>query len=270
MNQTFNLHRFVLMVKLEFTEKGKNYLLMAGLLIVLLLLMLTPIALYNEPSGFREALHYMALFMIVLFGSSLYTGSGLTQYTTTDTGIAALMIPASRTEKFLSSLIANLIFIVPFLIFYAQLHYFTIDLANEKSASNAYKYSHINPDYLRYFTYFYFAMHSFVFLGSIHFAKSSYIKTAIIIVVICLVGFFLHVYLANAFTSRPTKINTLPLAGWQVWTYDIRGNSVMHQNTKFYHVMFSDNIYILIQAFPVFLTLAFWYAAFLKLKEKQI
>jgi hypothetical protein len=270
MNQTFNLHRFVLMMKLELAEKGKNYLLMAALLVVLVLIMLTPIAMYTEPSGFREALHYMALFMIMLFGSSLYTGSALTQYTTISTGMAALMVPASRVEKFLSSLVVNLLFIVPFLIFFVQLHYFTIDIANEKSLSSAHKYSYINIDNLRYFTYFYFAMHSFVFLGSIHFAKSAYIKTAIIIVVICLSGFFLHIYLANTFTSYPTKINTLPLAGWQVWTYDIQGTRVMHQNTRFYHVMFPDKIYMLVQLFPVFLTLAFWYAAFLKLKEKQI
>ena len=71
MNQTFNLHRFVLMMKLELVEKGKNNLMMAALLVVLLLIMLVPIALYDEPHGFREGLHYMALFMIMLFGSSL-------------------------------------------------------------------------------------------------------------------------------------------------------------------------------------------------------
>lgn len=269
MNQTFNLHRFVLMMKLELVEKGKNNLMMAALLVVLLLIMLVPIALYDEPHGFREALHYMALFMIMLFGSSLYSGSALSQYTNTSTGMAALMIPASRTEKFLSVLIANLLFVVPFLIFYVQLHYFTIDIANAKSASTAYKYSYIKLDYLRYFVYFYFAMHSFIFLGSIHFAKSAYIKTAIILTVICIAGFVLHIYLANVFTSYPMKNNTLPF-GWQISTFEFRGNQVIHENTKSYHVMFPPNIYGLVQLFPVFLTLAFWYASFLKLKEKQI
>jgi hypothetical protein len=270
MNQTFNLHRFALIMKLDFIEKGKTYLLMAALLVTILLIMMVPIALYDEPSGFREALHYMALFMIMLFGSSLYTGSALTQYTSTSTGMAALMIPASTTEKFLSSLVSNLLFIVLLLVFYVQLHYFTIDTANEKSLSTAYKYKYISIDYLRYFVYFYFAMHSFFFLGSIHFTKASYIKTAAIVVCICLSGFILHLYLANTFTSYPTKINTLPLSGWQIWAYDIQGRTVLHENTKHYHVMFPANIYILIQAFPVFLTLAFWYVSFLKLKEKQI
>lgn len=270
MNQTFDIHRFVTMIKLDMAERGKNYLGLAALLAVSLLFMLVPIALYREQNGLREALHYMALFMIVLFGSSLYTSSALSQYSASSTGISALMVPASRLEKFLSSLLFNLIFIVTFLTFFTQLHYLTIDIANANMINPNYQYTYINIDYLRYLAYFYFIMHSVVFLGSIYFPKSSYVKTASLFLLTCLFLFVLHVVLVNNFTSYPDKTQTLPWAGWRVWNFHIEGVTVFQQDTEFYHVEFPYGIYILMQVFAVLLAVGFWAVAYLQLKEKQL
>jgi hypothetical protein len=77
MNQTFNIHRFTLMLRLDWADKGKNYLLMACVLISCLLILMVPVALSDEYGNFREVLHYFALIMILLLGGSLYTSNAL-------------------------------------------------------------------------------------------------------------------------------------------------------------------------------------------------
>jgi hypothetical protein len=269
MNQTFDIHRFTLMLKLDLAEKGKNMLLLATLLVVSTLLMLLPITMSREPSGLREAMHYMALFMVLLFGGSFYSSNALTQYASPQTAVAALMIPASKIEKFLSSFLLNIIFIVPFLIFFVKLHHYTIDIGNSKIPAGGYKYSYIQAEPLQYFYFCYFILHAVIFLGSVYFPKASYIKTAVFVLILVLAVFGFNMAIASHFTGYPQKLVAFPMMGWKIWESD-NMYMIRDGHTKYYNVLFPQTAVYLLQAFAVFAALSFWFIAYVRLKEKEI
>lgn len=267
MNQTFDIHRFALVIKLDFFERGKNYLLIAAILLVLLLAMMLPITTSSKPVGFYEALHYMAIFMVMLFATTFYTGSAMTHYSAFPTSISSLMLPASNLEKFLSALFYNLVFIIPFLILFFQLHYKTIDAANAQFPANSYKYPYMKPDLAVYFCFAYLMLHSILFLGSIYFSKRSYVKTAAFIVIAVLIVFTTHIMLSGYLTHYPSRINTLPLAGWQIWYFD--GQNIVAGINEL-HITHPESAYRAIQGFTALFIVSFWYMAYLRLKEKQV
>ncbi|WP_138477927.1 hypothetical protein [Dyadobacter bucti] len=269
MNQTFDIHRFALILKLDVAEKGRNLLLLAALLITSLLLMLLPITMSKEPSGLREALHYMALFMVMIFGTTFYSSYALTQYSAPSSCIAALMVPASKVEKFLSAMFLNFVFIIPFLFFFIKLHHVTIDIGNSMIPAGGYKYSYISDDVFAYFLYCYFILHAVVFLGSIFFTKASYIKTAVFVLIITLIAVFGNLAIANLITGYPEKIVAFPMTGWKIWD-----NSDMFMirdgHTKFYQILHPDNAVFAFRVFAALLALSFWYIAYVRLREKEI
>lgn len=270
MNHTFNVHRFALMVRFDTAEKGRNYAMMAAVLIFCLLAMMVPVALSDEYSNFLEILHYFALMMILLFGGSLYTSSAFSQFSSLNTGISALMIPASKLEKFLSSLLLNFAFTIPFLIFFWQLHYSTIDIANGKLPAVGSKYRYIPHDFLQYFTYSYIVIQATVFLGSIYFKKSAYIKTAALFIgFVFLVG-ILNYAVAARLSANPSRLNSFPFAGWKLWYYYEEGVSRAKYIAGFYHITYSDGMSLALQAFVVFFAIMLWTCAYFQLKEREI
>ncbi|CAG5004073.1 hypothetical protein DYBT9275_03293 [Dyadobacter sp. CECT 9275] len=261
MNQIFSFHRFVLLIRLDISEKGKNYLLMGSLLTSLLILLTFPILLSKEHSEILYLLHPLALFMLVIFGGSLYTNTAFNQYSSPETGISALMIPASRLEKYLTALLTNLLFTIPFLLLFLKLHYFTIGLANKNIPADMLGYQPIPYPLLQYFISIHIIVQAAVFLGSIYFRKLSYIKTAGILLAAVTVIFFSNWVFAYSVTNHPTNIVTFPFSAWRIW-YAHSGRS--------YYVDLPKNIQYAVYSFPVLFLLACWYIAFVRLQEKEI
>lgn len=258
------------MLRLDWAEKGKNYLLMACVLIFCLLALMVPVVLSNEYSNFREILHYFALIGILLLGGSLYTSNAFSQYSTSDTGIAALMLPASRTEKFLSSLLINLAFVVSFVVFFWQFHYWIMDVANRSLPAASDKYRYIPEDFMLYSTYSYFGIQSAVFLGSIYFRKSAYIKTAAAFIGFGFVVTLTNLFFATSLASNPSKIATFPLTGWKLWYYSKDGVSRPEYIAGFYHLTFPPAVFTALQIFSVFIALMLWASAYFQMKEREI
>ncbi|WP_149242909.1 hypothetical protein [Dyadobacter sp. 32] len=261
MNQSFDFRRFLLILKLDTSEKGKSYLMMAGLLLALLIFLMLPIAIVREPSMILMFLHALALFMVVIFGGSLYTNQAFSQYGSSSTGISAIMIPASRMEKFLSALFLNLLFVVPLMLLFLKLHHYLTDYANAKPTIGTFRYKPIPPDALTYFVLMYIMIQGFVFLGSIYFKKLSYIKTAISFFVIYVLVTALSLWQANFLAGNPSKLVTFPFTSWKVSYYALN---------KHYDVMFPSVFQDVVYAFPSFLILGMWYISYIRLKEKQI
>lgn len=270
MNQTFNIHRFTLILRLEIAEKGRNYLLMSALMAFAILVMLTPVTMSREFSGFREVLHYFALFLIVLFGSSLFTSNALAQYTAPATGISALMVPASTTEKFLSSLLFNLLFLVPLLCFYWWLHFYTLDMANAKIINQQSRYHPMTADIVYYTSFGYFGIQACVFLGSIFFKKAAYIKTAVIAISIAFTVSIANTMLAIYFTDNPTKATALPLSGWKLWYHNEDGSTKWRFASIYYYLPLPDNVLLMAQLVTAVFIILLWTCAFYQLKEREI
>ena len=261
MNQIFSFHRFVLLVRLDFSEKGRNYLLMGSLLTGLMIVLIFPILISKDRSEILFLLHALALFMLVIFGGSLYTNSAFSQYSSPETGIAALMIPASRLEKYLTALLVNLLFTIPFLLLFLKLHYFTIDLVNKNIPATMVRYEPIPLSLLQYFISIHIIVQASVFLGSIYFSKLSYIKTAGILLAAVTVIFLTNWVFAHAVTHHPTNIVTFPFSSWRIW-YANTGRS--------YYVDLPETMQYVVYSFPVLFLLAAWYISFVRLKEKEI
>jgi hypothetical protein len=271
MNQIFDIHRFTLTLRLEIAERGRNYLLMASLMAFAMTVLMVPVTMSREFSGFREVLHFFSLFLILLFGGSLFTSGALAQYTTSATGISGLMIPASTTEKFLSSLLFNLLFLVPLLCFYWWLHYYTLETANANLTNQAFKYHPMPADIVNYTTFGYFGIHACVFLGSIFFKKNAYIKTAVIAIGIAFVVSVANTIIAINFTGNPTKVTALPLSGWKLWYYNEDGSAAKWQFASiYYYLPLSDNLLLMAQLVTGAFVILLWMCAFYQLKEREI
>ncbi len=68
MNQTFDLHRFGLMLKLDLAEKGKNNLGMAALLVVVLLFFMLPVTTSNSLQRLLGSTSSHCTFYDITFG----------------------------------------------------------------------------------------------------------------------------------------------------------------------------------------------------------
>lgn len=271
MNQIFNIHRFALSLRLEVAEKGRNYVLMAFLMAFAMTVLMVPITMSREFSGFREVLHHFALILIVLFGSSLFTSSALTQFSDPATGISALMTPASAIEKFLSSLLFNLLFLVPLLCFFWWLHFYTMEIANANIINQAFKYHPVTTDILNYITFGYFVIQAFIFLGSIFFRKNTYIKTAVVAVVIAFTVSIANMMIASNFADNPTKTVAMPLSGWKLWYYSEDGSPAKWRFASiYYYLPLSDNLQLIAQLVTATLIVLLWTCAYYQLKEREI
>lgn len=270
MNQTFDIHRFALTLRLEIAEKGRNYLLMATLMVFAMIVMMVPVTMSHEFSGFREVLHYFALFLIVLFGSSLFTSGALAQFSAPATGISALMIPASTTEKFLSSLFLNLLFLIPLISFYWWLHFYTLEIANEKIINQSSRYHPMNADIMDYVCFGYFGIQACVFLGSIFFRKNAYIKTAVFAVGIAFAVSVVNAMIVASFADNPTKVTALPLSGWKLWYYNEDGGTKWRFASIYYYLPLPDNLLLMAQLVTSAFVVLLWTCAFYQLKEREI
>jgi len=261
MNQTFDLHRFRMVLRLDIAEKSKNYSLMGAMLVGLMLLLMLPLLLIKIHNELYVLFHALALFMIVLFGGSLFSAQIFTQYGSAATGISAIMVPASRFEKFLSALLHNLLFIVPLLILFLTVHHKSIEYANSGVDKDQYHYREIPREILNFFVFLYIIIQGVVVLGSIYFRKLAYIKTAITFVITYLIVLGVNMWQAYHFTDYPPKVVTFPFSSWKIW-YFSTGQS--------YFIPFPETFQYVVYSFPIFLLLACWYIAYVRLREKQI
>lgn len=266
MNQTFSFPRFLLLVKAEYAEKGRIQVLTAGLLLVALLVMMLPIMFVDDSKWSMSEFHGVALLMVVLFGGSLYTGLAFSQYGPRDKGMAALMVPASRLEKFLTPLVLNLLFIVPFMVLFLVLEDWTIDYANAKLSTTSpwETYRKLPESMLFYLTSLYMIIQGVVFLGSLYFTKSSYVKTATTFFIIFLAFVAANLGIVHFLVgdANPSSIVAFPFWGWEVLYYLPSYHS--------YQVSYFKDIQNLMYLLPILITISLWYITYVRLKEKEI
>jgi hypothetical protein len=223
--------------------------------------MLLPPLFFENYNHLSQMAQYAAIPLVLLFGSSFYTSAALTDFAGGQKGIFALMIPASMAEKTLCSLVVNLMFLVPFLVFFWQLHYKIIFIANEGIPDGATKYIAVTRGVAIYISYCYLLFHSAVFAGSIYFYKSAYVKTLACTITGSLLLSILNTSFAKYLAGYPLMMGAIPFAGWSV----VRDSSL-----KVYRVSSANLIYPWQYLFPALLVSGLYIVAYQRLKEKQI
>lgn len=261
MNQTFDLQRFLLVLRLEIAEKGRTQLLMAAVLVGVLLLMMLPILFTRENVQFFHNLHVIALFMLVFLGASLYTNQAFDQHNSPHSSMASLMVPASQLEKFLSTWLLNLMFIAPFVLLYWGLHYWGVEYANDRLLPGERQYDAYNRLPLHSILLFMLVVQGFAFLSSIYFTKAAYIKTAAILLVLVVVGILTNNLIAGGMNPGAYFLQTVPFSEWVL----------SNDNMSVYHrIRPPGTVQNLIYLLPVFILLALWYIAYVRLVEKEV
>ncbi|TLV01431.1 hypothetical protein [Dyadobacter luticola] len=260
MEKSFSFQRIGILIQLDFFQKWKSYAWMGSLLIGCTLLLLLPPLFFNEYNHLSQLVQYGAI-PILFFGSTCYTSIALSDYVDGTKGIFALMTPASTAEKIICSLVVNFAFLIAFLVFFWQMHYRIIDIANVKIPTGATFYTAVSEDVMIYISYCYFLFHSVVFAGSIYFSKLSYVKTLSFSIAGAILLSVLNTAFAKFLAGYPLMLGAIPFAGWSV----VRDNSL-----KVYRVSAGDLIFPLQYLLPILLISGLYLVANLRLKEKQI
>lgn len=261
MAKSFSLYRIRILMSLNLSQNWKNYAWLASVLFMSVLIMLLPPLFYDNYHHLSQLAQYAAIPVVLLLGSSFYSSVALKDFDGGNKCVSALMAPASMPEKIVSSLLVNFLFLIPFLIFFWQIHYATLFIANERIPAGATKYTPVSREVAVYVSYCYFLFHSVVFAGSIYFTKSSYVKTIAFSIAGALFISILNTSFAKFLAGYPLMLGAFPLGGWSV----VRDSSL-----KVYRVSSADLIYPWQYILPVLMTAGLYAVAYLRLKEKQI
>lgn len=219
---------------------------------------MVPMVLTDGFSQIAEILHLVALLLCVMLGGSLFASTAFNQYADPGSGISAIMIPASRLEKFLVTLFIFLPLAILFIGLFWSLHFGLIDLANQNIPDDGRKYFNLFSGMVTFFTYCYFLIFGVVFLGSLYFPKNSFVKSIAVFGIIAVFASIFNFLLANHFTSYPSFLLAFPFTGWKI------------NENKEYTIEFPEPVDTLVWGFLVALVIGFLYIAYVRLREKEI
>lgn len=277
MNQVFDLNRWLLLTGKHWNENKKKYLLGLGAIAALAIIWFSFRTLIEQeyPIDAEQQLvtYYVGLFVIgCLFASFLFS-----DLADGPKGIHYLLVPASALEKLLTAILFGVIlyFICYTIIFYV-VDFVMIKVAN--NVAHAYVEEHpgvrlhqvevvnvftgpgdmADDNVLFYLMLIYLAVQAAFLLGSVYFPKYSFIKTAISLLVIFLVGVF---YVHNVMASFMPKGHF----------YDGMGAYKVFEKGQEKIVALPSTIgkvlgYLLMYSFaPIF-----WLVTYFRLKEKEV
>ncbi|WP_293884294.1 MULTISPECIES: hypothetical protein [unclassified Sphingobacterium] len=269
MSNIFNSTRFLGLIRRQWIGFGRIYLMSIGI-IAGVIFGFYAVNFASNYDGMKNQTAYsllnfrtplfciLGLFFVTVVSSSYFADLGKKTR-----AIFELMIPASQLEKFLVSLFYTvvvsigsylLVFYLIDLAFVAYLKGFGSMVLNQTASTGKagsidlwqyfYKVQYPHSAY-----YFYFApilLNAIFLLGGIVFQNYQYVKTAISVVIYCVVWICFFVYLIKMQTQ-----DTVGVMSNNYWSD-------------------SNHIFALIGAGALFLTLVLWCVAFLRLKEKEI
>ncbi|SEJ68042.1 hypothetical protein SAMN04487995_5868 [Dyadobacter koreensis] len=256
MNQVFSFQRYWLLLKLDFAENGRRNALIFGVLFGLMLIMMSPVIDYRK-FGFDPIVFHVLAYFMITFCTSLFTSLVFDKYASSNTGINAILIPASQTEKYLAALAANLTFATALIALYVGMHIWFVEILEKEIPGIINKKFH--PSFIQLLVYTFFLIQSVCFLGSIYFKKAAYIKTATVFFSALIVFSLINRTYVRNFTNEDPSVSAVPFGQW----------NVMGRNSMFL-IEYSQSTFLLIKIFLVFFVLALWYIAFVRLKEKEI
>lgn len=256
MNNTFNIHRFTLLLKRQWLEFGKIFLITllvaTGVIVAFYGLTLFPMEKLEyipHRLGFREPLFFIFGFLFIsIIASSYFAHLGQKSKAIID-----LLIPASTFEKFLSgffftSILSVLAFLLVFaitdlaFIAYIKSHFTIANSVEQAEVKTFFDKNNINsfaPLYLAPLT-----VTSVFLLGSAYFNRFHYIKTAICVMI---------------------------FSG--IWTYIVMNTveTILSGKTSFnrYNHGKSDIEWLAFAIIAVFTSIVF-YITYVRLKEKEV
>lgn len=269
MNNTFNLQRFGLLLRRQWLEFGKIYLISLVVLLGIFLVFYgynyyqfkEALLLFNVGSDGHRALEFRIPMVIVsglIFGT-LVASTYFSHLGQKPKAVIDLMIPASTFEKFLggivyTSFLSTICFLALFyftdLAFVSKMRSVVEEYTKAPIAENqrwGYFFDENNPNDFKALYFVPFLITSIFLFGSIYFNRFHYIKTAISLMIFSGLWTLIIAKAGEAFFDGRTPI---------------RG-AVEHNNGK-------DQAELWISLILIGFSLIFWAFTYLRLKEKQV
>jgi hypothetical protein len=276
MNSSFDLGRWILLVKQHWIENKKRYLLSIVAMAGVLFMWFFFIALVDDNSP-MEALMQRGTYYFLLFISGCFFASQFfRELGSRSKGINYLLLPASSLEKVLVSIFY--VVILFFLTFTAVFYIVDVIMVTLVNAIHP-AYTEVGPNGVvrkaeitnvfgwfgvtngvGFFMSAYFAFQAAFLLGSVYFEKYSFIKTVISLFFILLV-----LYLGTWFMAE----SIMPNGGYHkdIGSYQIVDNN----NGNGYLVELPEALRdLLIGLFKYGFPFFFWVVTYFRLKEKEV
>ncbi|RZL22604.1 MAG: hypothetical protein EOO96_23910 [Pedobacter sp.] len=268
MNNTFNINRFGLLLKRQWLDFGKIYLI--SLVVIAGVLVASYAFNTNVPRRIQylDAQNYfnmnfrIPVFLIVgMLFISIVASTYFAYLGQKSKAILDLMLPASVFEKFLAGVFYTAIVSLfsYLLIFYvtdiSYTAYINTQIDTLKASNSAILQvkgartflAEVAPsqDVFRYFFAFPFLFTAIFLLGSIYFNRFHYIKTAVSVMIFIGISMYIINEVADLITKNMVMVN---------------------------HTYSSDKsgVLTLVLLITIVLTLAIWAIAYIRLKEKEV
>ena len=260
MNSIFSFQRFGNLMKKQFAEYYKAYLMGAGVLVGLMTLACTFIVdATKEPLGLdsqRDLFNITLMIVGAIFTSASFTDAGEKKQ-----AIYLLTLPATLFEKYLVRwVISYLVFLVVFIVLYYIVIIPFAGLYHGSGKETGGIVNIVNEHNFEIAMIYYSLVHSLMFFGAIFFRKIHLIKTAFSIFGILVV--------LNAINSVMIK----QMLGLR--SIDIRSNMFATLNIQesdgFHSMNAGPSVELMVNIMWVSITLVLWTAAYFRLKEKQV
>lgn len=284
MNQVFDFSRFRLLAARHWIENRQRYLLSLGAFTGLLILwFIFAFLMAGSDEAPNQIVQLVTFYCGLFITGSLYASTMFSSLSAKPTAINYLSVPSSHLEKTLVALLYGVIlfFIAYLFIFYvvdflmlqilnpiAERNYVPYDYKNELAAFTPQKLVNVfvpfeqrtHDNYgVHVALMIYFTLQSAFLAGSVFFARFSFIKTVITLLVFSFLVFVLILILFQLVIPKGGFTGE-GLATYQIWMGGDRGVITLPES------MFTVFRYIGLYAFAP----AFWVASYFKLKEKEV
>lgn len=205
MNNTFDFNRFSLLVKRQWVENKKLFL-MASFGIVGILVILNSLIMRWESGTIYEFARFLIFNLSLFLSGSIFANYVFKDISDKNSGTSFLLIPASHFEKFLTGVLyAFIIFPIVFLALFYFVDYGFVSIGDNikdgmksSGVKNIQLYSFIfgnknTKEELGRIIGFWLVVQAFVLMGAAQFEGRSYVKTTFMgFALLILIGFVVY------------------------------------------------------------------------------
>nr|WP_297788839.1 hypothetical protein [uncultured Allomuricauda sp.] len=251
-----NYSTLSLLIKRQFKEHYKTYA--TDLLVLLILLIFMFLVVHQWKDSFSGAVQN-GVFVIGLFiAGGVFSNTMFGEFSSPQSGMWLLSIPAKASEKVVSSIIISTVF---FLIIYV-ITFYIADFFYLLFAGTLNFEAILNPFENGFYQFFfiYLIFNGLMLLGSIIFNKNSLIKMLLTIAVLFILLNYLNGFILSFLIPEATIVSSIAFDSFLFSHYGENVKVFLSDNINFYSALFVRII------FPI----ALWVLVWLKLKEKEI
>lgn len=246
----------LLLIKRQFKEQAKMYSI--GLLVLLAFLFFMFLIVHQWQDSFSGAVQN-GVFIIGLFvGGSVFSNAMFREFSSPQSGMWLLSIPATHAEKVVTSILISVVF---FLAVYIPLFYFA-DVLYLTFTGTFTMDAILNPfkDNFYQFFFLYFICNGMLLLGSVLFNTYSFIKTLLVCVLLFIALNYSNGLMLQFLLPESSVVSSTP---FDSFLFSHQGENIKVLLPETYE--FLSSIFV-----RGILPITIWVAVWLQLKEKEI